>query len=129
MPNDPNTDPFKPPAIPTEVFCLHCQQTYESYLIEWRAETGADGKAGGFWCCPTPGCGGCGFGFDIFPTDPDYRTEDGETMWVDDEDEDGAGDFEDEDDADDVFEDDLPSNGTNGSHHRPKPDGESDIPY
>ena len=39
----------------------------------------------GFWCCPTPGCDGKGFGFDIFPTDPDYRDEEGNLMWVSDE--------------------------------------------
>jgi hypothetical protein len=66
------------------VGCLHCQQTYESYLIEWRIEKCSDGKERGFWCCPTLGCDGRGFGFDIFPTDPDYRGEDGERMWMDD---------------------------------------------
>ena len=45
-----------------------------------------DGKRMGFWCCPTPGCDGKGFGFDIFPTNPDYRTEDGQRMWYGDED-------------------------------------------
>ena len=125
MPDDPNTDPFHPPAIPTEVFCLHCQREYDSYLIEWRVETCADGKERGFWCCPTPDCGGRGFGFDIFPTDPEYRNEDGESFWSeDDEDTDDP-----EDDDDEGFEDDGPSNGTNGSPHPPAPFGESDIPY
>lgn len=86
-PLNPETDCFKPPAIPTEVCCLHCGCEYESYLIEWRVEQSVDGKQHGFWCCPTPGCDGRGFGFDILPTDPEYVGEDGEAMWSSDEDE------------------------------------------
>ena len=127
MPDDPNTDPFRPPTISTEVCCLHCQREYDSYLIEWRVETCADGEERGFWCCPTPGCGGRGFCFDIFPTDPEYRDEDGNLIWSDD-DEESDDDSEDEDGGD-GYEDDLPSNGTNGSAHPPAADGESDIPY
>lgn len=85
-PLNPDTDCFKPPAIPTEVCCLHCGCEYESYLIEWRVQTTDDGKTHGFWCCPTLGCDGRGFGFDILPTDPDYVGEDGEAMWSFDED-------------------------------------------
>ena len=85
-PLDSQSDPFRPPDIPTEVHCIHCNQEYESYLIQWRVETDADGKAIGFWCCPIPNCDGQGFGFDIFPTDPDYLDSDGEKMWCDDED-------------------------------------------
>ena len=88
---DPDTDPFRPPAVPTEVHCLHCDRDYESYLIEWREEPGDDGRTQGFWCCPTPGCDGRGFGFDILPTDPDYQDERG--GWVD-IDEDDEGDEE-----------------------------------
>jgi hypothetical protein len=91
---DPESDPFHPPAIPTEVGCLHCQQIYESYLIEWRIITCSDGKKRGFWCCPTPGCDGRGFAFDIFPTDPDYRDENGERMWMDDSEEECNEEFE-----------------------------------
>ncbi len=81
-----DSDPFHPPTIPTEVSCLHCGQVYESYLIHWE-EDEADGHTRGFWCCPTPGCDGLGFGFDIFPTDKDYVGEDGEPMWVEDDEE------------------------------------------
>jgi hypothetical protein len=88
---NPDTDPFRPPAIPTEVGCLHCHRDYESYLIEWRVETTVDGSQRGFWCCPTPGCDGRGFGFDILPTDPTYQDENGGWVWDDDEDDD---DFE-----------------------------------
>ena len=77
---DPQGDPFRPPETPVEVSCLHCGETYESYLIEWQIHTDADGTRHGFWCCPTPGCGGMGFGFDIFPTDPEYQDERG--GWV-----------------------------------------------
>jgi hypothetical protein len=91
MPDDANSDPFRPPEIPTEVGCLHCQQVYESYLIEWRERTCADGKVRGFWCCPTPGCDGAGFGFDILPTDPEYQDEHGGWIRDDDADEDDEG--------------------------------------
>ena len=99
---NPETDPYRPPAIPTEVCCLHCGQEYESYLIQWREETDDRGHLHGFWCCPTPGCDGKGFGFDIFPTDPEYRGADGEPMWftVDD-------DEEDEDEAAEAFADET----------------------
>jgi hypothetical protein len=38
----------------------------------------------GFWMCPTPNCGGAGFTFDIFPTDPNQPANAG---WSWDEDE------------------------------------------
>lgn len=102
-PLDSQGDPFKPPAIPIEVQCVHCGREYESYLIEWRVETDADGTPHGFWCCPTPGCGGHGFGFDILPTDPEYRDEHGGWVWDDDEELDEL-DFSEEGELDDVFE-------------------------
>ena len=122
-PLDPDTDTFKPPAIPTEVGCLHCGLEYDSYLIEWRIETGADGTAHGFWCCPTPDCGGRGFGFDIFPTDPEYRNEQGDRMWV--------GGDEDEDEEDDSYNEDTdpPPNPTGDSADRPGSEEEPDIPW
>jgi len=90
-PLDAQADPFRPPAVPTSVECLHCGQEYDSCLIEWRVEALADGCQHGFWCCPTPGCDGRGFGFDILPTDPEYRDERG--GWVmDDEGEDDEDD-------------------------------------
>ena len=36
----------------------------------------------GFWMCPTPNCGGAGFTFDIFPTDPNHPANAG---WFDDD--------------------------------------------
>ena len=88
MPSDQDSDPFKPPETSTTVGCLHCGEEYESYLIEWRVFPRPDGSENGFWCCPTPGCDGKGFGFDIFPTDPDYFDED--LRWVDDAEEENA---------------------------------------
>lgn len=90
-PLDSASDLFKPPAVPTLVRCIHCGNEYDSYRIEWRVLTSRDGPHG-FWCCPMEGCDGKGFGFDIFPVDPEYRNENGEKMWVDDE----EGDDEDE---------------------------------
>ena len=128
-PLDPAGDPFGPPEVSVEVECLHCGQQYDSYLIEWRIETDADGRQHGFWCCPTPGCGGMGFGFDILPTDPDYRDEHG--GWVHDEDdEDGF----DEDDLSEDLISDGPTDRTKPSgngHGRPKleDDWADDIPF
>jgi len=82
---DPDADPFRPPEVPIEVHCLHCGRDYDSYLIEWREEADANGRLHGFWRCPTPGCGGMGFGFDILPADPDYQDERGGWAWSDDE--------------------------------------------
>jgi hypothetical protein len=93
-PLDPDNDVFRPPAIPTLVGCLHCGQEYDSYLIEWRVDRDAKGRSRGFWCCPTPGCGGMGFGFDILPVDPTYRDERG--GWIGDDDEETESDLEDE---------------------------------
>ena len=86
-PLDPDGDCFKPPAVPTEVHCIHCHEEYDSYLIEWRIETDPNGKKHGFWCCPTAGCDGKGFGFDIHPTDPQYQGEHGGWSFDDEEEE------------------------------------------
>ena len=145
-PLDPAGDPFGPPEISVEVGCLHCRQTYDSYLIEWRVRTDVDGNQHGFWCCPTPGCSGMGFGFDILPTDPNYRDERGGWMQCDDEsDEDDfdEDDFDEDDfdtdalggnafDAD--FTSDAPTDGPKPSgngHGRPKlaDEGDDQIPY
>jgi hypothetical protein len=75
LPAEALDDPFRPPAEPCEVFCIHCGNTYMSDQIVWRQD--ADGK--GFWCCPVAGCDGAGFGFDIHPADG--------STWVDDEEE------------------------------------------
>jgi len=134
-PLDPAGDPFGPPEVSVEVACLHCGQQYDSYLIEWRIETDAEGQQHGFWCCPTPGCGGMGFGFDILPTDPNYRDERG--GWVHCDDEDCDEDF-DEDFDEDALDDDFTSDGptdrskpSGNGHGRPKlaDDRSDDIPF
>lgn len=87
MSDDPRSDPFAPPELSTEVCCIHCGETYDSWQIEWRVLADRNGEQRGFWCCPIPGCDGMGFGFDILPTDPHYQDERG--GWVfDDESED-----------------------------------------
>jgi hypothetical protein len=89
-PLDADADPFRPPAIPTLVACLHCGQEYDSYRIEWRIKRTTDGRPHGFWCCPIPGCDGIGFGCDILPVDPTYRDERGGWMGDDEESEEFA---------------------------------------
>jgi hypothetical protein len=95
-PADRDADPFHPPSISTLVECLHCGQQYESYLIEWRVQRGPEaGRDQGFWCCPTPGCDGRGFGFDIHPIDHHWVDPDGRDMgWVDDPPPDPETDFD-----------------------------------
>ena len=91
-------DPFGPPKIACECYCLHCRRTFMSSEIWFqRIKNAAPGKLDGFWMCPTPNCDGKGFTFDIFPTDPDHPANEG---WHDSDD-----DEEDEDEAwDEEFE-------------------------
>jgi hypothetical protein len=90
---------FPPPAISTRVQCIHCGQTYDSYLIQFVPHAGPDGR--GVWRCPTPQCDGAGFMFDIWPTDPNWIDENGNKICC--QDDDGPG-FElnpdDEDESD-----------------------------
>jgi hypothetical protein len=116
-PLDASADPFRPPAIPTLVACLHCGQSYESYLIEWRVQTSHDSKPHGFWCCPVAGCDGKGFGFDILPVDPHYRDENGDPIWDEDESED-----------DDEGGAEAPDSGT-GSEERERDGDEESLPW
>jgi len=82
-----SSDQFHPPENSVEVSCLHCGQTYQSSEIVWAMRTCRDGLIHGFWVCPIEGCDGAGFGFDILPTDPNYRDEHGGWMMFDDDDE------------------------------------------
>jgi hypothetical protein len=126
-PLDPQADPFHPPEIPVEVHCLHCDREYDSYLIEWRESISAEGQRQGFWCCPTPGCDGLGFGFDILPTDPNYQDERG--GWVSDDEEDDEEEWEESEN--DEFQDDLSQppddDDDEGNPHRRGPD--DGIPF
>jgi hypothetical protein len=77
-------DCFRPPEIPIQVHCLHCHQEYDSYLMLWVED--ATFNNGGYWACPTPGCDGKGFTFDIWPTDPEWTDEEGnKVFFLDDE--------------------------------------------
>lgn len=113
--NEERRDPFGPPRENTEVGCLHCGEVYESYQIEWREETDPTSTFDGHWCCPTPGCDACGFGFDILPTDPDYHDENG--GWVHDD--------EEEFDEEWVEDDPLPPN----DQPPPKLDDSGELPW
>ena len=113
-PLDSQACPFHPPAISTLVSCLHCGQEYDSFRIEWRIEPSADGQPHGFWCCPVAGCDGKGFGFDIFPVDPDFQDERG-------------GWFADEAEADEDREDE--SAASNAPPRGLDADGDDEIPF
>ena len=106
-------DHFHPPSISTIVSCLHCQEVYDSYKMVWETRPVDDETPGdlpGFWRCPVEGCDGAGFGFDIFPIDPDYIDPDGREMgqWVEfdddeyDEEDYDADNYEEFDDCDDL---------------------------
>lgn len=71
----PEDDCFRPPKKNCLVICLHCQEQYDSYKITWVEGASVDGRKGGFWRCPTPGCNGAGFTFDIFPVDPNWEDD------------------------------------------------------
>ncbi len=117
-------DPFRPPTVPVIVHCLHCDQEYESYLIHW-VEDAIESDSPGFWCCPTPGCDGKGFGFDIFPIDPDYRDEDGNLMWMEDDDD------EEYDEVDEGVDPNLEAEDgeVDAGRQPPGEDAEDDLPW
>ena len=99
-------DPMAPPAEPCECYCLHCRRTFMSDRIWFqRIINDPDGTLAGFWMCPTPNCGGAGFTFDIYPTDPTHPANAGWHYCDDDEDDDDDEEeedfFSDDDDDDD----------------------------
>src|SRR4051794_7390901 len=69
---DGKDDCFAPPDEPCECYCLHCGRVFMSDLMWFQRVVGARDGFHGFWMCPTPNCGGAGFTFDIFPTDPEH---------------------------------------------------------
>ncbi|HRK29586.1 MAG TPA: hypothetical protein PLD59_00805 [Tepidisphaeraceae bacterium] len=98
-PNDHgHDDPFAPPKEPIACFCLHCGEEFDSWQMVFRPHSPDERcESSGDWCCPTPGCNGVGFGFDIFPTDDDWRTDENDEDDLDclDDPEDACGaDFE-----------------------------------
>lgn len=70
-------DQMAPPAQPCECYCLHCGRVFMSDQIWLQRVVGGEPGFEGFWMCPTPNCGGAGFTFDIFPTDPDHPANEG----------------------------------------------------
>jgi hypothetical protein len=90
-------DPFAPPQPPMRVCCLHCGNEFDSDEIVYRPRPNIHGPIEhgmtGDWCCPTPGCDGVGYGFDIVPSDQDWEDQDGN----------GWHQIEDEDDESDPF--------------------------
>jgi hypothetical protein len=85
-------DQFAPPAEPCECYCLHCNRVFMSDQIWFQRIVNSKDSLIGFWMCPTPNCGGAGFTFDIFPTDPDHPANAG---WSCCDDEDFDEDFDD----------------------------------
>jgi hypothetical protein len=80
-------DQMAPPSEPCECYCLHCGRTFTSDKIWFQKVIGSKDGFDGFWMCPTANCGGAGFTFDIFPTDPDHPANSGWTYTDDDEEE------------------------------------------
>jgi len=133
---DPYDDFFHPPAIPTLVHCIHCHEEYESYLIEWRECLDEKGVRRGFWCCPIPECDGAGFGFDIFPLDPDYEDERGKFVFDSEEEDEALEDEFDEFEEDDELYppmtecDELPEDFDASDRPGRRPfDVDDDIPF
>jgi hypothetical protein len=81
-------DMMSPPKVPCECYCLHCNRTFMSDAIWFQRVINARDGFQGFWMCPTPNCGGAGFTFDIFPTDPAHPANAGWHYFDDDEEED-----------------------------------------
>ena len=121
---DPQEDGMHPPSIPQLVECVECGEEYDSWRIEWRVTRDAAGRVHGWWVCPVPGCGGAGFGFDIWPVDYDetgtWTDSDGREMHV--------GCTDDDDDFDEEFEDEDWSAGTGEVRDFDKFD-DDDIPF
>jgi len=101
--SDPYADPMRPPDVPKLVVCIHCGEEFESWKMQWQVRDESAGDLRGIWCCPTPGCGGAGYLFDIFPVDPADADNDGWVEFDDDEDLDDAADGL--DDWDDLADD------------------------
>jgi hypothetical protein len=93
--SDPH-DAMSPPKEPCECWCMCCRRTFMSSEMWFQRVLNDPSGFNGFWMCPTPNCGGAGFNFEIFPTDPEHPAN---QEWVH---------FDDPDDPndDDEFEED-----------------------
>jgi hypothetical protein len=90
-------DQFAPPEVACECWCMHCRRVFTSDAIWFQRVINDPQDFPGFWKCPTPNCGGAGFTFDIFPTDPDHPANAG---WSYDDGDEDEGDWEGDDAAD-----------------------------
>ena len=109
-----NDDPFGPPKVVCECYCLHCRRTFMSGEIWFQRITNAQpGKLDGFWMCPTPNCDGKGFTFDIFPTDPDHPANAG---WSYTDDEDDDYDDADDEEWDEAFDPAVDAHGAESEY-------------
>jgi hypothetical protein len=90
-------DQFAPPEVPCECWCMHCHRVFMSDAIWFQRVINDPQGFSGFWMCPTPNCGGAGFTFDIFPTDPDHPANAG---WHSDDGDEEEGEWEWDDDSD-----------------------------
>ena len=77
MGDDSPGSPMAPPKEPCECSCLHCGRVFMSDRMWFQRVIGDPNGFAGFWMCPTANCGGAGFTFDIFPTDPDHPANEG----------------------------------------------------
>src|SRR5436309_1691047 len=93
--DESSRDPMAPPEVPCECYCLHCGRTFMSDQMWLQRVKGSRDGFDGFWMCPTPNCGGAGFTFDIFPTDPDHPANEG-WHYFDDDEEGAEEEFEEE---------------------------------
>jgi hypothetical protein len=75
---------------------MHCRRTFMSSEMWFQRVIGDPQGFKGFWMCPTPNCGGAGFTFDIFPTDPTHPANDGWHYSDDDEEDEDDGDWDEE---------------------------------
>src|SRR5437763_9972907 len=87
----PDDDAMAPPKVPCECYCLHCGRVFMSDQMWFQRVINDPQGFEGFWMCPTPNCGGAGFTFEIFPTDPTHPAnagwhtfDDEEVPWEDD---------------------------------------------
>ena len=94
--SDPK-DSMSPPKEPCECWCMCCRRTFMSTEMWFQRVLNDPAGFNGFWMCPTPNCGGAGFNFEIFATDPEHPAN---KEWVhsDDPDDDDSGEGEFQDD-------------------------------
>jgi hypothetical protein len=68
LPKAARDDPFGPPGVAVEAWCLHCNGRFDSDEMVWVV----DGDGDGFWSCPLGKCDGAGFGVDVHAADSEF---------------------------------------------------------